>query len=113
MIAWIDYPEYYAMRFVAPASTVGVEPAALAGAVSVRARFDPAAGVRVIFALERSAEGRLDLFDVAGRRLSTERIAGASGEITLEGTRELPAGLCFVRLATKACHATARILIAR
>ena len=113
VIAWIEYPEYYAMRFVPPTGTVGVGPAVPAGAISVRARFDPAAGVRVSFALDRAGEGRLDLFDMAGRRLASDHVVGASGEITLAGTRRLPAGLCFVRLASQARHATARVPIVR
>lgn len=113
VIAWVDYSEYYAMRFLPPPSLAGVGPTALVGAVSVRGRFDPDAGVRVTFALDRPAEGRLDLFDLAGRRLASESFAGESGEITLAGTRGLPAGLCFVRLATKAQHGTAKVLIAR
>lgn len=90
--------------------TLGVAPAPENG---LRARFVPGAGVRVAWALPGAGAATLELYDVNGRRVARERLANATGEVTLAGTRALPAGLWFVRLASGPRFAVAKVAVAR
>ncbi|NOT35139.1 MAG: hypothetical protein HOP12_13405 [Candidatus Eisenbacteria bacterium] len=73
---------------------------------------------RISFALElpRSGEARLELFDLAGRRLEQLRIEGReAGLLTVEmgGERGLRAGVHFARLTQGERQVTARFVVAR
>ena len=69
---------------------------------------------RIAFTLARSGDVSLDVFDVLGRRVHTERIAGASaGRHTLTLARPLPAGLYEMRLREGAQSSTARGMVRR
>ena len=98
--AWNQYPEYHAMRFTVAGELAGVGPAA--GRVELRARFDRAAGVRVWYSTGGERAARIELFDVAGRRVASASVAAGSGEIALAGTRTLGAGVFFARITTVA-----------
>jgi hypothetical protein len=61
-------------------------------------RFAAGQGVRASVSLPGGA-ARLDLYDVAGRRVASDRLEGAGArEVTLAGTAGLRAGLYFARL---------------
>ena len=59
-------------------------------------------GVRIRWSLPRSASGRLQMFDVRGRRVDERRLDTAVGTTTWNGTdaddRRLARGVYFVRL---------------
>lgn len=97
-------------RFAVAGPALGVAPASANG---VRARYVPGAGVRVAYALPGAGAVTLDLYDVNGRRVARERLASGAGEVTLAGTRALPAGLWFVRLASGPRFAVAKVAVAR
>jgi len=99
VIAWIQYPEYYAMRFTSAGQLAGVPPGGVV-ALGLRAHFDRGAGVRVWFSAGGSAAAKLELFDVAGRLVASTSLSGASGDVTLPGTRRLAGGVYLARLAT-------------
>jgi hypothetical protein len=111
-VGWNEYPEYYAMRFNAAGPLVGVPPAP-AAPVDLRARFDPAAGVRVRYSAGGHAPGAIELFDLAGRRVASARVTASSGEITLSGTRSLASGVFLVRLTAGAHSAVAKLVALR
>ena len=89
---------------------VGV-PAPAPTSLSVRARFDAAAGVRVSCTLPGSASARLELYDIAGRRRARERIV-TSGEFRIAGTRALESGWFIVRITSGPQSAASRFVVA-
>lgn len=106
-----------------PAGATGVDglpprgegPALLAG--RVRAQPNPArAATSFAFELARDADVRVEVFDVAGRRVfdsGTERRAAGPGEVRWDGTREgrsAPAGLYLYRVSTGEEAATGKLL---
>jgi len=78
-------------------------------------RFVPGAGVRAAVSVPAGATARLDLFDVAGRRVASERIRGAGGmtEVALGGTSELSSGLYFGRVSSGGEAFAAKVVVAR
>jgi len=101
VVAWIQYPDYDVTRLTPAGELAGV-PSIVAGAVHLRARFDPALGVRVAYADTGAPIARLELFDIAGRRLAAQSVAAGAGEVTMTGTRGLAPGVFLVRLSTTA-----------
>jgi hypothetical protein len=85
-----------------PAGTVGIGPGAGAALALHPPRPNPVVGrFRVSFALPGGEGARIDVVDVAGRRIVSREV-GAMGpgahEIDLGPAREYPSGLYFVRL---------------
>jgi hypothetical protein len=113
VLAWIDYPEYYAMRFLAGGAVTAVAPAAESSAPFARARFEIGAGVRVSFAIERGAEAKIEVLDVTGRRIAVARAAGGTGAVVVPGTRQLPSGLYFVRVSGAIHPMAAKFVVVR
>ena len=87
----------FARRFTPGGEVTGVVPQS--SVLALRGlRFVAGSGVRARVTLPGGA-ARLDLFDVAGRRVSSERLAGSGArEVTLSGTAGLRSGLYFARL---------------
>ncbi len=112
VVAWLPYPEYYAFRFGPGGLTADVKPGTITGS-AIRARFDPARGVCVTFALARAEDVRLELYDVSGRRLARERLDVSPGEVVIGGTQALPAGLYFARAVAASGGAVVRVAVAR
>ena len=106
--AWVEYPEYHAMRFTIAGQLAGVSPAA--GRVGLRARFDRAAGVRVWYSTGSAASGRIELFDVTGRRVASVSAEAGGGEIALAGTRSLGAGVFLARITTEVGTAATKLV---
>jgi hypothetical protein len=89
-------------------STVGIPTAQVPSVLTLGVHLDPVSGGGVIgFALPRGGGVRIELLDVAGRRvrgvLDADRPAGP-GEVAIDsrddGGRDLKNGLYLVRLAT-------------
>ena len=97
--AWIQYPEFMAMRFTTAGQLAGVSPAA--GVLTLHARFDRSAGVRVRYSTGASPAARIELFDVTGRRVASVSVSPGSGEIALAGTRSLGPGVFLARITTE------------
>jgi hypothetical protein len=77
-------------------------------------RFVPGRGVVASFTLPAARTGRLELFDVAGRRVSSTWLTAAgTAETALPGTALLRAGLYFGRLIVGAAAFTARAVVSR
>ena len=69
---------------------------------------------RIAFTLPRDGDVTLELFDVSGRRVTAERIAGASaGRHALTVARALPAGLYEIRVRQGTETGTARGMVRR
>jgi hypothetical protein len=79
-------------------------------------RPQPASGAfDIAFTLDRPLPARLELFDVAGRRLMVEDLAGrvGMGWGRLDPARTLPNGVYLIRLAQAGRIATTRVVLAR
>jgi hypothetical protein len=88
----------FAMRFDSSGPVVDVAPEVPGGAM-IRSWFDRAAGIRVAGSMAPGANGRIDVFDIVGRRVSTARIvAGGAFATIMPGTIELASGAYFVRV---------------
>jgi hypothetical protein len=80
------------------------------------ARFVRGSGVVVSFALPEPGRGRVDLFDLAGRRVASARFEAASAgeqQILLEGTARLPAGLWFARVEGPGTALSGKVIAVR
>lgn len=83
---------------------------ALGGASPNPAR---AGAVRLTFSLPDAAPARLELFDLAGRRLAVRDVgARGAGAHTLTFTERIPPGLAFARLVRAGEQRTIRVVIA-
>jgi hypothetical protein len=78
-------------------------------------RFVPGTGVRAAITLPVATRGRLELFDLLGRRVAALDLDGAAqrAEVTLPGTATLGSGIYFARLATASQWTGARAVVAR
>ncbi len=77
---------------------------------------NPARGAfRVSFALADAAPARLEVVDLAGRRVETRALSATSGagRVVLGGDRPLPAGVYLVRIVQGGRVATARAVVLR
>jgi hypothetical protein len=101
----------FARRFL-PAGGVGVEESPALRAALTGLRFTPGVGVRAYVAVP---QGRLDLFDPAGRRTASRGVdgTGASLELTLPGTAELNSGIYFARLVAGPEVVAGRVAVLR
>lgn len=101
----------YAIRLngAGQVTSVASGPAALGLSIL---RFVPGAGVRAV--LSAPGKARVDLFDVTGRRVTSQRFA-ARGEasVTLPGTAGLRSGLYFLRATSGHEGVVGRVVIAR
>ena len=76
-------------------------------------RFAAGQGVRASVSLPGGA-ARLDLYDVAGRRVASDRMEGAgTRDITLAGTAGLRAGLYFARLDAGRQSHSGKVVVSR
>jgi hypothetical protein len=97
--------------------TTGVNPPGLPVALAVQGGApNPAVDrMRIAFSLPRGDAARLDVMDVAGRRVWSREV-GALGAgrhvVDLGSARIAPAGLYFVRLRQGASTATGKVLVA-
>jgi hypothetical protein len=85
-------------------------------ALALRAlRFVPGVGVRAAVSLAEAGSGRLELFDLLGRRVAWRALAGGAGvrEVTLPGTAALRSGIYFARLKAGETVARGRVVVAR
>ena len=103
----------FGRRFNESGEVLAVEPGlARSGIESIR--FAAGAGVRARIRFEGSA--RLDLFDVSGRRVASQRFETGNGEAfetTLAGTERLRSGLFFARLTSASGASSARVVISQ
>jgi hypothetical protein len=93
-------------------------PAPAAVAFGIRGvTLDPAAGsFRVQFVTSEGEPARLDVLDVAGRRVATAGIehgAAGAGTATLDAPRALASGVYFVRLSQGGRRDVRRALVIR
>lgn len=104
----------FARRFSPGGQVTAVEPERTTLALR-GLRFVRGAGVRAVVALPDAAPARLELFDLAGRRVAAQAIEGGGGarELTLGGTAALPSGLYFARLISSRQAFTGRVVVAR
>ncbi len=104
----------FARRYGPAGETTDVPPATASFGIE-SARFQPGAGVRVRCSTGAGGPARLDLFDIAGRRVAGARahVAPGAGETAIPGTAGLPSGLYFVRLVAGGAEAHARVGVTR
>lgn len=96
----------FARRLPPPLSTAAAEVPAVA--TRAHARFAPGVGVLV-----RGFTGRVEVFDVAGRRVESGDVVAGEAERPIAGASDLPAGLYFVRGRSAERAITARVLVTR
>lgn len=101
----------FAIRFSQGGAVTGVTPGPARFALE-RVRFVRGQGVRAAVSLVDDAPARLELFDLAGRRIASDDVAG-SREHTLAGTRGIPSGLYFARLVSRDRAMSAKVLVTR
>ncbi len=111
-ISGLSTIDYHVTRLSAAGAAAGVPPAVAGGAV-LRARFAPSIGVQVTFGNAGAGIARVELFDLSGRRVAAQSIAGSAGAMTLPGTRDLAPGVFMVRLSTHARSAITRVVVVR
>jgi hypothetical protein len=102
----------FARRFNPAGEVTAVEPGAGAALGLSRLRFVRGQGVRAAFSVSAGA-ARFDLFDLAGRRITSQTIEAGAREMTIAGTTALPSGLYFGRLAQGSKEAAAKVIVAR
>jgi hypothetical protein len=111
----------FARRFNPLGEVTAVEPGAGPTLAPFRLRFVPGAGVRAVITGPVSDRMRIELFDLAGRRLASQAIAPEASaareasrqEVTIAGTTALPSGLYFGRLVGGAATAAGKLIVAR
>ena len=111
----------FAQQFNSSGAVTAVEPGPIAALEPMRLRFVPGAGVRAVITGPVSDRMRIELFDLAGRRLASQAIAPEASagreasrqEVTIAGTTALPSGLYFGRLAGGASTARGKLIVAR
>ena len=78
------------------------------------ARFVSGSGIHVWVATPDGEPNLIELFDVAGRKLATDRFGpGVTGERVLSGTRALQPGLFFLRLSAGREAVSAKVVVTR
>jgi len=111
----------FARRFNAAGEVTAVGPGSSDAPALSRLRFVPGVGVRASIGGPVPDRARIELFDLAGRRLASQAIApevhaareAAGQEVTIAGTAALPSGLYFGRLVAGARMAAAKLMVAR
>src|SRR5262249_47654519 len=97
-------------------TSVPAGPLASSSLAMSRLRFVPGQGVSAEVSLPDDRGARLDLFDLAGRRVSSNRLDGfGTGDrvVTLPGTADLSSGLYFARLTGAGGGGRGKVSIAR
>jgi hypothetical protein len=103
----------FAKRFGAAGEVVGVDPIPARIGLE-RAWFAPGSGIRVIGSAGDASAVRLQVFDVAGRRLVSRELVGRGPfDTVIEGTNALPSGIYLVRFAGEDHGATLRVAVVR
>jgi hypothetical protein len=100
----------FARKFSTYGEVTGVGPASAPMTALRGVRFERGVGVRAAFST--AGAGRLDLFDLAGRRVSTLAVERGDHEVTMPGTNAIVSGLYFVRLTTEGTALSAKVLAA-
>lgn len=77
--------------------------------------FVPGSGVRASLALQAGSSARIDLFDVAGRRVASQALgaAGGTADVVLAGTGGLHSGLYFARITSGRQTLGGKVAVAR
>jgi hypothetical protein len=107
------YSDAWELDFTA---IVSVPSPVSAAPVLIGAIPNPAMGpLQIALRLADSSPARLELFDLAGRRVAREELSLGSGlhRVTLAGTARLPAGLYLIRLEQADVVATSRAVVTR
>jgi hypothetical protein len=101
--------------FVVPPSTAAVPPPVAASGLWLTALASPGRALTVRFELPQSGPARVDVTDVAGRRVLARSLAGEPGvqTIDLAPADELAPGVYFVRITQGASAAVARATVRR
>jgi hypothetical protein len=110
----------FARRINSAGEVTAVGPAENITPAFMRLLFVPGVGVRATVGAV-SDHARIELFDLAGRRLASQAVepeaAAARGpamqEVTVAGTKGLPSGLYFGRLTGGANAIAAKVIVAR
>jgi hypothetical protein len=102
---WVDVP-----------STVGVTPSVQVAFTLTGAVPNPSAGQRltVTFSLPTAAKATLSLHDVSGRRLASREVGAlgaGSHTIDFAHSKDLPAGVYYLRLQQETRTATQRVVL--
>jgi len=103
--------EVRAMRYTLQGAAVGVPPDARPGR-RLRACWISDAGVRAAFGAGTEAR-RLDVCDLAGRRVAMVEVPATVTEVTVPGTRQLAPGLYFVRVSGPGGAERAKVVVTR
>jgi hypothetical protein len=103
----------FARRFNPAGEVTAVEPGSSPTVVLSRLRFVPGVGVRATVELPGADGARLELFDLAGRRIASQAIEAGAEELTVEGTSALPSGLYIGRLVAGTQAIAGKLIIAR
>jgi hypothetical protein len=102
----------FARRFTPGGQVTGIE--AVPASLGLRGlRFVSGMGVRAAVSVPAGISARLELFDLAGRRLASQGVEGGPVEITLAGTSTLRSGLYFARLVTPRGVCGGRVAVTR
>ena len=117
----LDRIGLFAQHFNSAGAVVAVEPGPSVALEPMRLRFVSGAGVRAVITGPVSDRMRIELFDLAGRRLASQAIASEASvareasrqEVTIAGTAALPSGLYFGRLVGGASTARGKLIVAR
>jgi hypothetical protein len=107
-----DHVGLFARRFSPYGEVTWVKPRARRGLAIESMRFVPGEGVRATVS-EPAGTAHFELFDLAGRRLASQRLEAGAREITIAGTSALPSGLYFGRLVAGEKTIAAKVIVAR
>ena len=113
---WSQFNQRYglfARRFTAAGEVTGVPIPTGAGEPVLRARYVRGQGVCATIEIPAGAVSRLELLDVAGRRVAQQHwtSASTSSDVVLGGTGSLPTGIYFVRLTWPRHALSARVIV--
>ncbi|MBI3540256.1 MAG: hypothetical protein HY076_08295 [Candidatus Eisenbacteria bacterium] len=100
-----------ARKFSRFGEVTGVAPPASGPPGLHQLRFERGVGVRA--SITAPDGGRLDLFDIAGRRIATVAIGAGDRDATIPGTGAIAPGLYFGRLVAGAARFTGKVLVTR
>jgi hypothetical protein len=115
---WAQSHERYgvfARKFAPGGEVTGVDPVVRASLALDPLRFLRGSGVRVSLSIREAGPVGIGLYDVAGRRVASETLAGLRGmnEVTIPGTAMLSPGLYFARVSTRAGARVGRVVVTR
>lgn len=105
-----DQVGLFARKFSTYGEVTGVPPPTAPVTALRGIRFEGGAGVRATFST--ASVGRIDLFDLAGRRISTLAVGAGDHEITMPGTSAIASGLYFARLTSEGTGLSTKVVVA-